>query len=170
MTKAQRLTGSVRRAAEALDVDRSILARVIAERGIKPAGREGGHPVFFLSDLARAIRDSDPDRESPNNQLARARAARERLKFEQEAGRLCPVDEVRRGYAEWVLLVVMVLETLPDILERDVGLPAIAIARTEKAIDGLRLELYRRLAGREPPQEPAAGTDPPTTTKETHHA
>ncbi len=47
---------------------------------------------------------------------------RERLKFEQETAQLIPASDVRREFAIWAKAVVQVLETLPDILERDCGL------------------------------------------------
>ena len=54
---------------------------------------------------------------------------RERLKFEQETAQLIPASDVRREFAIWAKAVVQVLETLPDILERDCGLQPAAVSR-----------------------------------------
>src|SRR5690348_1984354 len=99
MKKDQRLAGSIRQIAEALAVDRSILARLIADRRIKPASHKSAHPTYHVRDCAEALRENDPERESAHAQLARARAARERLKFEQEAGRLLTLDDAEREFA-----------------------------------------------------------------------
>ncbi|OKV18329.1 phage portal protein [Escherichia coli] len=63
---------------------------------------------------------------------------RERLKFEQETAQLIPASDVRREFAIWAKAVVQVLETLPDILERDCGLQPAAVSRVQSIIDDLR--------------------------------
>ena len=64
---------------------------------------------------------------------------RERLKFEQETAQLIPASDVRREFAIWAKAVVQVLETLPDILERDCGLQPDAVSRVQSIIDDLRM-------------------------------
>lgn len=77
---------------------------------------------------------------------------RERLKFEQETAQLIPASDVRREFAIWAKAVVQVLETLPDILERDCGLQPAAVSRVQSIIDDLRDQIALRVT--------EAGADP----------
>ncbi len=70
---------------------------------------------------------------------------RERLKFEQETAQLIPASDVRREFAIWAKAVVQVLETLPDILERDCGLQPAAVSRVQSIIDDLRDQIALRV-------------------------
>ncbi len=70
---------------------------------------------------------------------------RERLKFEQETAQLIPASDVRREFAIWAKAVVQVLETLPDILERDCGLQPVAVSRVQSIIDDLRDQIALRV-------------------------
>ncbi|MBF5132717.1 DUF1441 family protein, partial [Escherichia coli] len=70
---------------------------------------------------------------------------RERLKFEQETVQLIPASDVRREFAIWAKAVVQVLETLPDILERDCGLQPAAVSRVQSIIDDLRDQIALRV-------------------------
>ncbi|EKG6215062.1 DUF1441 family protein [Salmonella enterica] len=70
---------------------------------------------------------------------------RERLKFEQETAQLIPASDVRREFAIWAKAVVQVLETLPDILERDCGLQPAAVSRVQSIIDDLRDQIAQRV-------------------------
>lgn len=45
---------SLRAAARQLQIDRATLARIVAERGVAPAGRRAGHDVFEYEALRRA--------------------------------------------------------------------------------------------------------------------
>lgn len=55
----------------------------------------------------------------PADRLAHWKAENERLKFEVETNQLIPAEDVAREFSLMAKAVVMVLETLPDILERD---------------------------------------------------
>lgn len=52
---------------------------------------------------------------------------------------------VRREFAIWAKAVVQVLETLPDILERDCGLQPAAVSRVQSIIDDLRDQIALRV-------------------------
>ncbi|WP_249436450.1 DUF1441 family protein, partial [Escherichia coli] len=51
----------------------------------------------------------------------------------------------RREFAIWAKAVVQVLETLPDILERDCGLQPAAVSRVQSIIDDLRDQIALRV-------------------------
>lgn len=70
----------------------------------------------------------------------------ERLKFEKDEREFIPADEVAREFSALAKAVVQVLETLPDILERDCALTPSAVSRVQGVIDDLRDEMARRLS------------------------
>lgn len=82
---------------------------------------------------------------SPQDRKAWYQSENERLKFEEAERQLLPVDEVAREYAVLSKAVVMVLETLPDILERDCALTPAAVTRVQDIIDDLRDEMARKV-------------------------
>lgn len=89
------------------------------------------------------VRADDPEQTDVNKLLPPDRKAwfqseRERLKFEQETAQLIPSSDVDRQFSAMAKAVVQVLETLPDILERDCGLQPAAVARVQTVIDDRR--------------------------------
>jgi hypothetical protein len=46
---------SLRAAARELQIDRATLARIVADRGVAPAGHKGPHAIFELAALRRAV-------------------------------------------------------------------------------------------------------------------
>ena len=46
---------SLRAAAREFRIDRATLARIVAERVVRPAGHRGGHAVFDRDDLRRVV-------------------------------------------------------------------------------------------------------------------
>lgn len=83
---------------------------------------------------------------SPQDRKAWYQSENERLKFEKEERELIPADEVAREFSVLAKAVVQVLETLPDILERDCALTPSAVARVQDVIDDLRDEMARKVA------------------------
>ena len=82
---------------------------------------------------------------SPQDRKAWYQSENERLKFEREERELIPADEVSREFSILAKAVVQVLETLPDILERDCALTPAAVSRVQKVIDNLRDEMARKV-------------------------
>lgn len=86
---------------------------------------------------------------SPQDRKAWYQSENERLKFEKEERDLIPAEEVAREYAHMAKAMVQVLETLPDILERDCALTPAAVTRVQGIIDDLRDEMARQVADSE---------------------
>ncbi|MEQ6280856.1 DUF1441 family protein [Kluyvera cryocrescens] len=80
----------------------------------------------------------DVDNMLPPDRKAWFQSERERLKFQQETSELIPAAEVSREFSSMAKAVVQVLETLPDILERDCAMTPSAVVRVQKVIDDLR--------------------------------
>ncbi|EBN9929259.1 DUF1441 family protein [Salmonella enterica] len=127
--------------------------QTVASR-IKNVRTAGGHEsnlkLYKLTDiLAELMKLPPPVAEGemdPHDRKAWYQSERERLKFEQEVGELIPASDVAREFAEMAKAMVQVLETLPDILERDCALVPSAVMRVQSIIDDLRDEIARRVA------------------------
>jgi hypothetical protein len=164
MKTTKPLLGTERQLAEALNVDRSTIHAAIRQANITPAGHAGAHPLYPVRAVVDAIAprtaDGTPDldRMSPNARDAYIRSERNLVKLKTECGQLIPVAEVERGHAEIFKTLALFLDTLPDVLERDCGLPAHALTRLEAAVDGARVELHKRLNA--PDEAPAPEVTP----------
>ena len=112
-------------------------------------GHESNLKLYRVVDIVSAflalpppVAESEMD---AHERKAWYQSERERLKFEQETAQLIPASDVRREFAIWAKAVVQVLETLPDILERDCGLQPAAVSRVQSIIDDLRDQIALRV-------------------------
>lgn len=110
---------------------------------------------LLLSGLAEKM-TADVDSLSPADRRAFWQAENERLKYERDTGELIPAFEVSQEMSALAKAVVQTLETLPDILERDCGLPTSAVIRLQQEIDDLRDQLSIHIQNFE---DKSAGSD-----------
>lgn len=136
---------SISKLAAAFDLDRRTVAKRI--HNTKPAGVERGSPVYRLKDAAAALFGSttaagdqvvNPNKLDPGERLAWYRSERERLSFEAEIGQLVPEADHRAELAKLAKAVLLQLETLPDVLERDCGLAPRQVALVQTKVDEAR--------------------------------
>ena len=119
---------------------------------LKNVSVSGGHDsnlkLYRLTDiLAELMKLPPPVAEGvmvPQDRKAWYQSERERLKFEQEVGELIPASDVAREFAEMAKAMVQVLETLPDILERDCALTPQAVGIVQQSLDDLRYTLQEK--------------------------
>lgn len=133
------------------DLHRQTVAARLSNVPLAP----GSNPklkLYSVLDILTVLltRTADPslieiDKLQPQDRKAWFQAERERLKFEQETSQLIPSSDVSREYSSIAKAVVQVLETLPDILERDCGLQPAAVARVQSVIDDLRDQMAQRV-------------------------
>lgn len=97
--------------------------------------------------------EMEVDKLLPADRKAWFQSERERLKFEQETAQLIPASDVRREFSLLTKAVVQVLETLPDILERDCGLQPAAVSRVQEIIDDLRDQMAHKVIDAEPEED-----------------
>ena len=93
-------------------------------KNIEPApGSNSKLKLYLITDILTELMiptvSANIDDMLPSDRLSHWKAENERLKFEQDTGQLIPADEVAREFSLMAKAVVMVLETLPDVLERD---------------------------------------------------
>ncbi|EPK1677294.1 TPA: DUF1441 family protein [Raoultella ornithinolytica] len=89
----------------------------------------------------------------PSDRLSHWKAENERLKFEVDTKQLIPAEDVAREFSLMAKAVVMVLETLPDILERDCALTPVAVSRVQSVIDDLRDQVAQKVMDAEPEED-----------------
>ncbi|MEQ5392712.1 DUF1441 family protein [Proteus sp. fly-1013] len=99
----------------------------------------------ILSEMMKAPAPVDNQEMLPQDRKAWYQSERERLKFEQEVGELLPASDVAREYSALAKAMVQVLETLPDILERDCALTPTAVSRVQGIIDDLRDQIAHQV-------------------------
>ncbi|MGJ8518455.1 DUF1441 family protein [Carnimonas bestiolae] len=148
---------SISRIAQAFGMDRRTVSNRIRDGGIPPAGKKGGHPTYALKDIGAVLFDSAPafDGENglqellqvPQERKAWYQAENERVKLEKELRQLVPADEVAREMSALAKALAAGLDTLPDLLERDAGIPPEALDQVQSVIDGLREQMYQEIMG-----------------------
>lgn len=124
----------------------------LAREGLVPKAARGQYPLAgcvrsYIQYLQNAgqVDTSDPDKLSPFQKRAHYQAELDKLKLEQERGELIPRIEVEQEMAGVLKLVAECFDTLPDLLERDCGLPAKVLVRVEEALDRTRGDLQARM-------------------------
>lgn len=146
---------SLRQIAEETGLDRDTVQKRVSAANIVPSGKRGGHPVYRLKDCIKAVMladekgRTDPDKLEPYQRQAHYKAELDRLKLEQETRELIPRIEVEQEQARIMRIVALMLDTLPDVIERDCGVGADLLKRIEKSIDDCRETLHKELAADE---------------------
>lgn len=130
------------------DVHRQTVAARL--KNVSPAvGSNSKLKLYLITDILKELMiptmSANVDDMSPSDRLSHWKAENERIKFEQETGQLIPADQVAREISLMAKAVVMVLETLPDILERDCALTPSAVSRVQDIIDDLRDQMAQRI-------------------------
>ncbi|HED2431462.1 DUF1441 family protein [Citrobacter freundii] len=138
---------NVTQLAELVGMNRNLVARRL--RDMELAGGNGENlKLYELGPALQALLTpsmKENGEMSPQDRKAWYQSENERLKFEAASRELIPVEEVAREYASLAKAVVMMLETLPDILERDCALTPTAVTRVQVIIDDLRDEMARKV-------------------------
>lgn len=133
-------------------VTRETASKRLLEAGVKPSGKRGGYPVYRLKDAWPVITGHsdqsgavDPDKLKPFERQAHYKAELQKLQLETERREVIPAIEVEQEQARILRIVALMLDTLPDVLERDCGLAVAIVARIEKVLDKVRESLFTTL-------------------------
>ncbi len=141
---------SISKMAEAFGMSRNTVSKRLRAKNVPASGQVKGSKVYHLKDAAPALfeadgmgsnADNNPNEMTPDMRKAWFQSENERVKLEQKLGQLCEAHDVAREMALMAKSVVQVLETLPDILERDCGLQPQQVATVQSHIDDLRDQL-----------------------------
>lgn len=134
-------------------IARDTIMRKVQTAGLAADGERDTHAVWRLRNILPVILDIGKlDVPSATDALARVRAEAERQRMEfkelelgRERGRYVLADDVRTEMAGIVKKVTQMLDTLPDILERDASLPPKAVVRCQEVIADVRDQLAKSL-------------------------
>jgi len=136
-------------------IDRRAIDKIL--KTIRPSGKKSGHPVWLLRDvvvpIARYISeeidfdegDFDPEKLPPKKRKDWFDSEVQRLKYEEQMGRLIPADEIAKVEAEKNKKIALHLETMTDVIERDCGLGQEQITRMNQIVDNIREEMYNAI-------------------------
>ena len=156
---------SLARLAEEFGMARATVGKRIRDVGLPPAGRRNGYDVYAIADVAPLLVDAlspvagvvDPRDLPPKERKDYFQSENERLKAEVTIGTLVHVMEVEADYAALMKQVVKLLDTLPDILERDCAMSPEEVTKVQTSCDRLREQLYDAVtADADPPGEQVA--------------
>ncbi|OEF57855.1 terminase [Enterovibrio norvegicus] len=145
---------SINRLAEALGMSRNTVSKRLRAKNVAPSRKVKGSPVYLLKDAAPALYESDgvkssdlsdPSKMPPEMRKAWFQSENERVKLEKALAQLCDANEVAREMALMAKAVITVLDTLPDVLERDCGLQPREVAKVQAKIDDLRDQLAEKV-------------------------
>lgn len=141
---------NITRIADAFGLNRGTVRGRLRGAGVLPAGQKNGVSVYALKDVGPALfaevsvaGGTDPDELHPKDRKDWYQSENERVKLEKEMRALVPVEEVHREMSRLAKSVASALDSLPDMLERDAGLPPDAIDLVEGITDTLREQMYR---------------------------
>ncbi|BAE74507.1 hypothetical protein SGGMMB4_02793 [Sodalis glossinidius str. 'morsitans'] len=158
---------SVAKIAEACRLDRRSVKNRLLEANIPIAGTVKGNPVYALHQVVPALfgqlntgdtaANQNSDDMTPKERKDWFDSEKGRIWLEKEQRQLIPVHEVTAVYSALMKALVQVLETLPDVLERDAALTPSAVAVVQDAIDkareGFGENAYTMCAAVHKPQE-----------------
>ncbi len=109
--------------------------------------------IDVLTELMIPTVSGDVNEMTPSDRLSHWKAENERIEFERTVGQLIPAEDVAREFSMMAKAVVQVLETLPDILERDCALAPAAVMRVQNIIDDLRDQIAQKVIDAEQEEE-----------------
>nr|WP_255773279.1 DUF1441 family protein [Halorhodospira sp. 9622] len=122
--------------------------------GVQPAGMKNGHPVYHFREAGPALygesagaSSADPEEMTPSDRDRWYASEIKRLEYEKSLGRLIPAEEARQAWSEALKSMMLALETLTDLVERDAGLNPEQARVIEATVDRVRRQLYTELGG-----------------------
>ena len=143
------------RIADELGIDRRTVKKYLGDTAPdgKIRGSNAWHLRTFIVPLYAAVTTktpvdtSDPDEMAPKDRKDWYQSENERIKLEKEQSLLIPADEVAKEYAALAKPIVQALDSLPDVLERDLNLDGKTVNAIQGVIDSQREFIYEKLNG-----------------------
>jgi hypothetical protein len=125
------------------------VAQHLLDGSLEPLAPERG--LYLLRDAIRAwlpqAAFDNPELLDPLRRKAHYDAEHRKLDLERSQGKLIPREHVESEQARILQKIALVLDTLPDVIERDCGAASDVVKRIERVIDEVREQLYDGLAG-----------------------
>lgn len=134
-------------------VGRERIRKLLA--GVSPAGERNGYPAYAIRDVARVMvadelgitlsGSADPERMNPKDRKDWFDSELKKEKLAEVQGSLIPDEEHREGLAKILLQVKSWALTIPDRLEREVGLDRRQAQAVQLESDKLLADLHAQL-------------------------
>ncbi|WP_435102340.1 DUF1441 family protein [Arhodomonas sp. AD133] len=144
---------NISRIADAFGLHRDTVRKRLRAAGVAPVGTRNGAPLYPLKHVGPALfvetvpgvgeGGIDPDRLPPADRKYWYQSENERIRLERDLGELLYAEDAHQEMSRLAKAVVNTLEGLPDVLERDAGLPPEAIQRVQELMDATREQLYQ---------------------------
>lgn len=146
-TPINELLWTATRYSDVLKLDRRVVAQALEKA---PSTHHNGDRVWHIRDGMPAIfkpeaRKHDPNNMEPKEALDYYRAQRERIKLAEDIRKMIPAADIEHAIGIAFKALVQTLEALPDALERDCGLPPLAVTAAQQTVDTARDTLYANL-------------------------
>lgn len=152
VTPIDDLLWTATRYSDVLQIDRRVVAQALETA---PSQERNGVRVWHVRAAFAAIADriggaakkQNPNDMEPKDQLDYYRAQREKIKLAEDIRMVIPAAEIESILGAAFKALAQTLDSLPDALERDCGLPPLAVTAVQQAVDGARNQLYDALMG-----------------------
>lgn len=133
---------------------RETIRKRFADAAVKSTSKFRGYPLYRPIDGLQILYQTvdgvvDPDKLKPFERRAYYQGELDKLKLQAERGELVPSFESEREQSRVIKILVQHLDTLPDVLERDVGMTPKQLVRVEQVVDETREAMYRDVIGGE---------------------
>lgn len=155
---------TISQAASIFKLDRKTVALRIRTFGLAPNGSNSGYPLFDAADLARACFAppkkeliDDPNLLPPKERKDWYQSETERIRYETLVGEAVKASDVAREMSAIAKIVTSALDSLPDLMERDLGISAADAEKVQVITDRVRVSIFERLSN--PDRENEESTD-----------
>lgn len=105
----------------------------------------------FLGPSRKTGEKTDPEEMDPMDRNLWYDGERKRIAIERELGQLREIDEFRNVLAAIFKELAQVMETIPDVLEREYAIAPTMVMRIQTAMDDLRGRMAERLSNLDEP-------------------
>lgn len=139
---------SISRLAHIFEVHRDTVTARLRSAGLDPVKSEGRSLKYPIKAAATAILlngnagTNDPDGMTAHERRAWYQSENERVRLEKELQHLLVDSDVAREWGKAFRAMASMLDSLPDVLERECSLDPVALAVVEKQVDAQREQLY----------------------------
>jgi len=137
-------------------IDRRTVAKLL--EGIAPSGSARNNPTYQIKDASVPIvkyllgaqtfnegEHFDPDKLAPKDRKDWYDSELKRIQHDKVTGELIPADRIANADAAKNKKIALSLDTMADVLERDVGLSTEQVNAVNRIIDAVRNDLYASL-------------------------
>lgn len=139
-----------------MEMDRRDIAEKLEKNGIKPSGKNGGHPIYKLKDVMPALVKPMYDietylRQMHHNDLPKHltkefwAGLRSRQEYEIKAGDLWPTEKIISEVGELMKMLNMSLSLAADTVERQVELSEEQRLIIKNLIDGVKNDMVKSI-------------------------